>query len=848
MSESYEDYVKGTCALPEANLAWPLYGVGLESLGRERRPVAWEMPEAGPDELLARVDACGLCFSDIKVLKLGPEHPRISGRDLANDPVILGHEVALTVVKVGEQRAREYAVGDRFVVQADIWYKGANLAFGYALHGGLEQYAILGREILDGDDGCYLIPIEASTGYSEAALAEPWACVECAFRVEHRRALKAGGLTVIVGGEGCRDGFSLGKLAQGPGPASVAAMGLPQALAQEVARACESWGAEYVEIPKGHDLAELATESGSQSIDDLILLDPDADLAGEAAALLAKDGVLCLMLAEPLAGPIEIDAGRIHYDGTRYVGASGLDLGEAYAASRSVKARAGGKMLVVGAAGPMGQMHVQRALEMPDGPALVVATDVDAERLATVPERYGALAEHNHRELVCLNPAEMRDAYKQRLDELAPAGFDDVIALVPVPQVMADAARSLADGGMFNVFAGVARGTMVQLDLSDVALRGVRYTGTSGSAIEDLETTIRKTEEGTLAPNRAVAAIGGIEATWDGLEAVQEGRLPGKAVIYPHVSGLPLTRLEDLADIEPEVAAHLDASGGWTKEAEVALLREHVCGCPEPEETSHQLEGNVVLVTGAAQGLGEALAWRCAREGADVCVADINEDGARAVAEVIVQETGRQALGLKMDVTDEVQVEAAIQRCVSELGGLDVLVSNAGILISGDTPSFEVSDWRKVIEVNLIGYFTVAKHAARAMIEAGRGGAIIQINSKSGKQGSYKNSAYAAGKFAGIGLTQSLALEFAEHRIRVNAICPGNLLDSPLWVDSLYAQYAERWGITEEEVRQKYVDQVPLKRGCTYQDVANVMVFLASDAAGYMTGQAINVTGGQVMH
>jgi sorbitol-6-phosphate 2-dehydrogenase len=126
-------------------------------------------------------------------------------------------------------------------------------------------------------------------------------------------------------------------------------------------------------------------------------------------------------------------------------------------------------------------------------------------------------------------------------------------------------------------------------------------------------------------------------------------------------------------------------------------------------------------------------------------------------------------------------------------------------------------------------------------------GTIIQINSKSGKKGSYKNSAYAASKFAGIGFTQSLALEMAEYGVRVNAICPGNLLDSPLWVNSLYKQYAKNQGITEEQVRQKYLNQVPMKRGCTYDDVANVMVFLASDQSAYMTGQAINVTGGQEM-
>ncbi|HPX38929.1 MAG TPA: SDR family oxidoreductase, partial [Candidatus Hydrogenedentes bacterium] len=127
------------------------------------------------------------------------------------------------------------------------------------------------------------------------------------------------------------------------------------------------------------------------------------------------------------------------------------------------------------------------------------------------------------------------------------------------------------------------------------------------------------------------------------------------------------------------------------------------------------------------------------------------------------------------------------------------------------------------------------------------GGSIIQINSKSGKKGSFRNSAYAASKFGGIGVTQSLALEFAEQGVRINSVCPGNLLDSPLWVDSLFKQYAANQGISEAEVRQKYIDQVPMKRACQYRDVTNVVVFLASDDASYMTGQAINVTGGQEM-
>jgi len=257
------------------------------------------------------------------------------------------------------------------------------------------------------------------------------------------------------------------------------------------------------------------------------------------------------------------------------------------------------------------------------------------------------------------------------------------------------------------------------------------------------------------------------------------------------------------------------------------------------------LQDQVALVTGGAQGLGAAICLRLAHEGAHVVVADLNLEGAQRVAAQITS-LARRAIAVPVNVTDEAQVKAMIDRAVEEFGRLDILVSNAGILIADAVDEFPADKWRAVIEINLVGYFLCAKHAARVM-KAQRSGVIIQINSKSGKKGSYKNSAYAASKFGGIGLTQSIALEMAEYGVRVNAICPGNLLDSPLWVDSLYAQYAKKWDITEEEVRQKYIDQVPMRRGCTYGDVTNVVVFLASGQSSYMTGQAINVTGGQEM-
>ncbi len=259
-----------------------------------------------------------------------------------------------------------------------------------------------------------------------------------------------------------------------------------------------------------------------------------------------------------------------------------------------------------------------------------------------------------------------------------------------------------------------------------------------------------------------------------------------------------------------------------------------------------RLEGKKAIITGAAQGLGAALFERLAQEGADVIGWDVNKEAIEKTAELVGEKTGQQTGAAVVDVTDAEALRLATDLAVETLGGLDIMVCNAGILVSGASVDFDAAKWRKVIDVDLVGYFLCAREAARVM-QKDSGGSIIQINSKSGKKGSFRNSAYAAAKFGGIGVTQSLALEFAEDNIRVNAICPGNLLNSPLWVNSLFKQYAANQGISEAEVRQKYIDQVPMKRACEYTDVANLVVFMASDESSYMTGQALNVTGGQQM-
>lgn len=266
-----------------------------------------------------------------------------------------------------------------------------------------------------------------------------------------------------------------------------------------------------------------------------------------------------------------------------------------------------------------------------------------------------------------------------------------------------------------------------------------------------------------------------------------------------------------------------------------------------------QLENKIAVITGGAQGLGEALVERLAAEGCNIAIGDMNAEGAAAVAERVAAKSGREVLSCKVDVSKEEDVEALYKLAMDAWGRVDVAVANAAILIAESILTADVKKWQAVINVNLVGNFLTMKHACKIMKEQGSG-AIVQINSKSGKKGSASNSAYASAKFGGIGLVQSVALEMAPFGVRCNAVCPGNFLDGPLWMDpekGLFKQYFDAGKVpgakSMEDVRAHYVNQVPLRRGCEYEDVANMVVYLASDLSSYMTGQALNVTGGQEM-
>ncbi len=266
-----------------------------------------------------------------------------------------------------------------------------------------------------------------------------------------------------------------------------------------------------------------------------------------------------------------------------------------------------------------------------------------------------------------------------------------------------------------------------------------------------------------------------------------------------------------------------------------------------------RLSGKITIVTGAAQGFGKGIAEELYKQGATIVIADMNQE----LAESVAKEMGERACAIAVNVSDEESCANLVAQTVEKFGGLDLMVANAGVVRSGPISQLEKKDFDFVTAVNYTGLFLTCKYAAiimqaqheadpKAMFD------IVAMSSKSGLEGSNKNFAYAGSKFGAIGLVQSWALELAPYNIKVNAICPGNYLDGPLWSDpvrGLFVQYLEAGKVpgakTVEDVRRFYESKVPMDRGCLPEDVACAVMYCVEQK--YETGQAIPVTGGQVM-
>lgn len=572
MGQKYQAYRSLNYELPSQSWAWNLYGAGLENMGRAGAPEPFSVPEPNDDQLLVRIDTIGVCFSDVKILRQGGSHPKLYNRDLSVEPTRLGHEVALTIVKVGRNLQDKYHPGQRLAVQPDIYQRGKSTAYGYTIPGGLIQYHLIGDEVLETDAGACLLPVEEELGYAESSLLEPWGCVIAAYTQRRRLTPKTGGAMWIIGQPGDSTTYSFAAGLESPStilltdvPDSVKA--LVTATQAKVIQRDGLAPSEYESLSK-----ELTNGTG---FDDIVILNPtSASTVSQIARFIARRGTCNLVGARPLDGLVQVDLGRLHYDYIAFIGNNGIDIAASYGEARNrCELRPGGSTVFIGAGGPMGQMHVQRALELPDGPKLVIATEISDERLQTLSDMFTPLAEKNARRLLFFNPNTSKQSFHDFVMEATNnEGVDDVVVSVPVATLMEQGDTVMKPDGMLVLFAGVPNGTMGAVNLSNVYLSNAQYTGTSGLTIDDQASVMRRRVAGTLSPGRSVAAIGGLETAAEAIESVIEGKFPGKVVIFPQIRNLPLTGLKELKDRLPEVADKLGEDLMWTNEAEEALI------------------------------------------------------------------------------------------------------------------------------------------------------------------------------------------------------------------------------------------------------------------------------------
>ncbi len=541
--------------------AWRLHEAGLENLGHGTDPDQIEIPEIREDELLVRVNAVGLCFSDIKIIRAGGAHPKLDGRNLAEHPLIPGHEAVLTVVRRGAETPVRFAEGKRFLIQCDIFVHGRSCAYGYGMDGALTQYSVLDRRVWEGESESYLLEVPDNLSDAAVALIEPWTCVNAAYRIGHRQTPLSGG-SILILSEGISDTeYAFGEFFREASPAGIFCMGLS-----------DRQYADLIKLSNGISIQKISEPQDAPPFDDLFILgNPDRDKVSQVIGNGNRGAVISFIGNSD--GTFELDPGALHYQNYYYQGEEGNSLLAPYRRKRREHLKKDGAAWMLGGAGAMGQMHTQLAVENPEGPRHILVTDLDDARLAHVKKQLLPIAEKRGIRLEFVNPSALGAAeWNETLHRFAPEGFDDIVLLVPSVPAAEQAIPFLKADGLFNVFAGIPVGAPMSLPKAWIQKKKIRFTGSSGSSTADMIDTLKKTADGTLHPERAMAAIGGMNAAKEGLQAVSEGRFPGKTVIYPFCPDLPLTPLSRLKECSGEAAEHLTCEGFYTPEAERILM------------------------------------------------------------------------------------------------------------------------------------------------------------------------------------------------------------------------------------------------------------------------------------
>jgi threonine dehydrogenase-like Zn-dependent dehydrogenase len=528
--------------IPKQQRAVQLVGPGKLQIN-ENKPVF----EPGPDQVLGRVEVVGLCFSDLKLLNQFSAHARKStvtggiAPDLLGEmpnyvpgdkPAVPGHETVIRLIKVGAN-VKRHKVGDRCLVQTDYrWLPTANSnsAFGYNFEGALQQYVLLDQRVFTSPEGeSMLIPVPEDFSASAIALVEPWACVEDSYVEKQRQTLKNGGRMLVIG--------------------------------ETLVDKNRVWSLPGKPKTTTFTIADKIAELADASFDDVIYVGSNPATVEKLFPKVAPGGLFNLVQAGGKFGrPVVSQVGRIHYGGIRLIGTTGRDPAAGMAAiPATAEIRPNDKINIIGAAGPMGTMHVIRDLCQGVPGVTVFAGDLSNDRLAALQKLAEPLAAKNNLTLRSYNPSTDKPADK----------FNYIVLMAPVPALVAQAVQDAAPRGIINIFAGIPADKTAALDLDACIEKQLYFIGTSGSVLEDMKQVLAKVVSRRLDTNLSVAAISGLDGAIDGIRAVEKNLMPGKIIVYPSCRGLKLTPLTELGGSLPLSGGH------WNKQAEEALLKQY---------------------------------------------------------------------------------------------------------------------------------------------------------------------------------------------------------------------------------------------------------------------------------
>ena len=528
------------------------HAVQLTGPGRLILNPAKPVPVPGPHQILCRVEAVGLCFSDLKLLQRFSDHPRkkeiISGIDPhilkeipsyvpGSAPTVPGHEAVVRIWTVGKD-IQTFKPGQRYLVQTDYrWLptEGSNGSFGYNFEGALQEYVLMDERVITSPDGeSMLLAAPEELSASAVALVEPWACVEEAYAEKQRRCLKTDG-RILIASQLKYDKDLLNALLDKFGkPADI----------------------DYVE-----SASQLETKH--DFYDDIVYFGSSAQTVEALFSRLAAGGLFNIVLCNNrLDREVLTKLGRIHYSGIRIIGTRGNNPAQSMKYIPACgEIRKKDKINIIGAGGPMGIMHVIQNLCQDTNDIEVFAGETDESRLQNLKRIAEPLAKKNDVLFEAYNPAE------QKLSQT----FSYIIVMVPESKFVTQAIETAAEKAIINIFAGISTEKSSKIDLDTYIEKQLYFIGTSGSVLDDMKRLMSKLKSKKIDTNLTVAAICGLDGAIDGIKAVENRLIAGKIIVYPGCKGLPLLTLDSLSERLPEVAKELD-DGMWNAKAEKKLL------------------------------------------------------------------------------------------------------------------------------------------------------------------------------------------------------------------------------------------------------------------------------------